>query len=56
VHGVGIYSRIVYLNRPLLFNCAIAGSKLRRGMLEKRVAPMLAEMVRSIEQAAGVGR
>lgn len=35
VHGVGIYSRIVYLNRPLLFNCAIAGSKLRRGMLEK---------------------
>ena len=34
VHGAGVYSRIVYLNRPLLFNCALAGSQLRRGTLE----------------------
>jgi DNA-binding IclR family transcriptional regulator len=56
VHGVGVYSRISYLNRPLLFNCAIAGSKVRRGMLEKRIAPQLIEMVRTIESAAGTYR
>lgn len=54
VHGVGVYSRIVYLNRPLLFNCAISASQLRRGMLEKKIAPLLMEMTRSIESAAGL--
>jgi hypothetical protein len=54
VHGVGVYSRIVYLNRPLLFNCAIAASQLRRGMLEKKIAPMLMEMTRSIESVTGL--
>ncbi|WP_420997876.1 IclR family transcriptional regulator [Cupriavidus sp. 30B13] len=54
IHGVGVYSRIVYLNRPLLFNCAIVASQLRRGMLEKKVAPLLMEMVRAIESSAGL--
>ncbi|AOY95701.1 IclR family transcriptional regulator [Cupriavidus sp. USMAA2-4] len=56
VHGAGVYSRIVYLNRPLLFNCALAGSQLRRGTLERRIAPMLMEMVRAVEAAAGLQR
>lgn len=56
IHGVGVYSRIVYLNRPLLFNCAMPGLRVRRGSMEKRVAPLLREMVRSIEIMAGVGR
>jgi len=56
VHGVGVYSRIVYMNRPLLFNCAIPGLRVKRGMMEKRVAPLLREMVRSIENMAGMGR
>lgn len=54
VHGVGVYSRVSYLNRPLLFNCAMPGSKLRKGMLEKRIAPQLVETVRAIERACGV--
>jgi len=53
---VGVYSKIVYLNRPLLFNCAIPGSQVKRGMLEKRIAPQLMEMVRAIELASGLGR
>lgn len=56
IHGVGVYSHITYLNRPLLFNCAIPASKLRRGAMEKRVAPMLMEMVRSIESTTGLRR
>ncbi|MNT97229.1 hypothetical protein D3C72_2395030 [compost metagenome] len=54
VHGVGVYSRIHYLNRPLLFNCALSGSQVKRGMMEKKVAPLLMEMVRSIEAATGL--
>lgn len=56
IHGVGVHSRIAYLNRPLLFNCALPGLRVRRGMMEKRVAPLLREMVRAIENMAGVGR
>lgn len=54
VHGVGVYSKIVHLNRPLLFNCAMPGSQVKRGMLEKRVAPLLMEMTRAIERAVGL--
>ncbi|CAG2152343.1 IclR family transcriptional regulator [Cupriavidus numazuensis] len=54
VHGVGVYSRIRYLNRPLLFNCAVPGSQVKRGMMEKKIAPLLREMVRSIEAATGL--
>jgi len=54
VHGVGVYSKIVHLNRPLLFNCAMPGTQVKRGMLEKRVAPLLMEMTRAIERAVGL--
>jgi DNA-binding IclR family transcriptional regulator len=56
VHGVGVYSKIIHLNRPLLFNCALPDTKVKRGMLEKRIAPLLIEMTRSIERAMGVSR
>jgi DNA-binding IclR family transcriptional regulator len=54
VHGVGVYSKIVHLNRPLLFNCAVLGSQIKRGTLEKRIAPLLMEMTRAIERAVGL--
>ncbi len=54
VHGVGVYSRIHYLNRPLLFNCALAASQVKRGTMERKVAPLLMEMVRSIESTTGL--
>lgn len=54
VHGVGVYSKIVHLNRPLLFNCAIPGSRVKRGVLEKKMAPLLMEMTRTIERAVGM--
>jgi hypothetical protein len=44
------------VNRPLLFNCAIPGSRIRKGMLEKRIAPLLMETVRAVEAAAGAYR
>lgn len=56
VHGVGVYSRITYLNRPLLFNCALPGSRVKRGMLKNDIAPQLIEMVRAIERATGIVR
>jgi DNA-binding IclR family transcriptional regulator len=56
MHGVGVYSKITYLDRPLLFNCALPGSRLKRGMLKGELAPQLIEMVRAIECSAGITR
>ncbi|HVL75417.1 MAG TPA: IclR family transcriptional regulator [Noviherbaspirillum sp.] len=56
VHGVGVYSKIEYLNRRMLFNCALPGTRVKRGMLKKEIAPQLMEMVRAIERATGVAR
>jgi len=54
VHGVAVASRVLYHHRPLLFNCAVPGSLVRAGWLEKTVAVQLGELVRAVESAAGV--
>ncbi len=56
VHGVGIHARLHYLGRPLLFNCAISGAHVPGERLQRDVAPLLMDLVRSIERAMGVAR
>lgn len=54
VVGVGVHSRVRYGQRTLAFNCAVPGLQWTAARLAKEVGPALVELVRRIEQHAGI--
>lgn len=54
VIGVGVHSRMRYGRRSLVFNCALPGLQWTAARLRQEVGPALVELVRRIEQQAGL--
>ena len=54
VVGAGMHSRMRYGQRTLVFNCALPGLQWTAARLSAEVGPALVELVRRIEQQAGM--
>lgn len=55
VHGVGVFSRLRYGQRTLVFNCALPGLQTSLARLLRDIGPALVALVRNAERQTGLG-
>jgi DNA-binding IclR family transcriptional regulator len=54
VFGAGVFSRVRYGQRTLVFNCAVPGLHWSASQMSSEIGPALLELVRRIEQQSGL--